>query len=229
MSYFLELRRRLIWFCGCYAVLFVFFFYWQNQLLKWLLTPVSHVLEKSSFVVATHIASPVLAPLHVASQAAFYCSLPLLWFQFWRFVRPALHLNEQRWMKWGGLISFVLGLSGVMFCFYGVLPFMFELFSRMTPSDVHYFPELSLAVTFVLEMLVLFGLAFQLPLLMLILVRVTPLTYSFFKAIRPYVIVIAFIVGMLLTPPDVMSQILLAVPLCLLYELGMLIIKKSAI
>lgn len=226
MRYLFEVRQRLIVFALFYAVFFVVFFYWQQPLLKWLLAPLSYVLEKTDFLVATQIASPVLAPLHVASEAAFYCSLPVLWVQFWCFIKPALHLQERLWVKWLGVGSVLLASCGMLFCFYAVLPFMFQLFSGMMPAEAHYFPELSAAVTFILKMLLLFAVSFQLPLVMWILTRVTPLTYASFKVGRPYVIVFAFIIGMLLTPPDVVSQILLAVPLCLLYELGLLMLLK---
>ncbi len=221
-TYLVDIRRRLMICCGCYGVLFLAFFYWQNQLLQWLLKPLLQALHATDFIVATHIASPVLAPLHVASVAAWCCCLPLLLIQIWQFIRPALYVKEQRWIKWVGSVSCILFLSGMFFCFYAVLPFMFHLFSSMTPLGVHYFPELSAAVIFTIKMLILFGMAFQLPLVTVILVRSKLMTYQTLKTMRPYVIIIAFIIGMLLTPPDVMSQILLAVPLCLLYELGML-------
>lgn len=226
MSYLLEIRQRLIVFALFYATFFVVFFYWQEPLLKWFLAPLSSVLEKTDFLVATQIASPVLAPLHVASQAAFYCSFPVLWIQCWCFIKPALHLQERVWVKWLGAGSLLLAVCGMLFCFYAVLPFLFQLFSSMTPAEAHYFPELSAAVTFILKMLLLFAISFQLPLMMWLLTRVTPLTYDSFKVGRPYFIVFAFIIGMLLTPPDVVSQILLAVPLCLLYELGLLMSLK---
>jgi sec-independent protein translocase protein TatC len=221
MDYFLEFRRRLIWYCAIYFVLFVAFFYWQNSLLTWLLQPLTAVLKSGDFLIASQIASPVLAPLHVASELAFYSSLPFGCIQFWYFIKPALHFKEQIKIRWGGAVSFFLGLCGILFCFYGVLPWMFELFAKMTPAAVRYFPEVSSAARFVLRMLTLFALAFQLPLLMLCLACSTDITYEKLKVFRPYVIVIAFVLGMLLTPPDVLSQIFLAVPLCLLYELGL--------
>lgn len=224
MLYLREIRRRLLLLCGAYGCLFVLFFYWQDHVLHLLLKPLLEVLPKQDFMVATAVASPVLAPFHVASEAAFFVCLPLLLIQFWQFLRSALHEHERRLFMGVAIGGVVLFLSGIVFCFYGVLPFMFRLFSSMTPSHVHYFPELSAVVTFSLEMLILFGLAFQLPLVGIVLVCSNAMRYETLQQMRPYVIVTAFVLGMLLTPPDVLSQIIVAMPLWLLYEFGMLVL-----
>jgi len=221
MNYLLEIRRRLIWVSGCYALFFLVFFYWQSAMLSWFLQPLQHVLKKNDFIVATQVASPVLAPLHLASNAALWCGLPFFLFHLWQFLKPALYVKESHWVKWITLTSVLLFIAGSGFCFWVVLPFMFELFVSMTPHSVHYFPELGASVLFILHMLILFGVCFQIPLISVILVRSRLITFSALKSARPYVIVVAFIIGMLLTPPDVGSQILLAVPLCLLYEAGL--------
>ncbi|MGL6030165.1 MAG: twin-arginine translocase subunit TatC, partial [Legionella sp.] len=121
------------------------------------------------------------------------------------------------------LLSMSLFVLGLLFCFYFILPFMFQFFTHALPAGVRYMPDMSYVLDFITYMLLVFGLCFQVPMLCLILVRLGWLDVATLRTIRPYVIVGAFIIGMLLTPPDVLSQILMAIPLCLLYELGIIL------
>ncbi len=224
MTYLAEIRRRLLVCLGVYGVLFCLFFCIQERLLNWLLMPLLLVLPKQNFMLATQVASPVLAPFYVASDAALLISFPIFLFQFWQFLKPALHRQERYMFKAISLVGLFLFISGFFFCFYAILPFLFQLFSSMTPTHVRYFPELSAVIQFSLNMLILFGVAFQLPLLVFVMVRFNWVSYQTVQQLRPYVIVLAFVLGMLLTPPDVLSQIVVAIPLWLLYETGVFFI-----
>ncbi|KTC91554.1 twin-arginine translocase subunit TatC [Fluoribacter dumoffii] len=222
LNHLLELRRRglqtLIWFVG----LFFIFFFWANDLFQALVSPLLHTLSGNEGLIATQVTSPVFTPLKVAADAALLLSAPIALFQFWRFISPGLYAREKTILRFALIFSLLLFSAGVLFCFYLVLPFMFHFFAHALPKGVRYMPDMAYAVDFITKMLLTFGLCFQVPLICFVLVRLQIIEVTTLKTIRPYIIVGAFIVGMLLTPPDVFSQIMLAVPLCLLYETGII-------
>lgn len=193
----------------------------QTLLLKWILYPLHQILGENHLIV-TQVAAPVITPIHLAMTAALLATWPIIFFHFWSFVKPSLYQKEKKLLKWILLSSFLLFISGALFCFFIILPFLFQLFSTITPQYIQYLPDLSSAASFILHLSATFGVCFQLPLLCVVLVKSGVTTLTTLKKLRPYVIVSSFIIGMLLTPPDVLSQIMLAVPLCLLYEAGVL-------
>ncbi|MGL5742266.1 MAG: twin-arginine translocase subunit TatC [Legionella sp.] len=223
LTHLLELRRRslhtLIWF----GTLFFLFFFFANDLFRTLMNPLLNTLSAQDGLIATQVASPVFTPLKLAADAALLLSAPFALLQFWRFISPGLYKKEQKVLRLALLLSLILFLAGVLFCFYLVLPFMFHFFAHALPKGVHYMPDIAYALDFITQMLMIFGFCFQVPLACFVLVRLNFIKVQTLKKIRPYVIVAAFIIGMLLTPPDVFSQIMLALPLCLLYELGIIL------
>ncbi|USQ13855.1 twin-arginine translocase subunit TatC [Legionella lytica] len=223
LPHLLELRRRSILILLWFAVLFTAFFFLANELFQMLVGPLLHTLSGQNDLIATQIASPVFTPLKLAADTALLLTAPYALFHLWRFVSPGLYQKEQRALRSAMVLSLLLFLTGVAFCYYLVLPFMFQFFIHALPKGVRYMPDMAYALDFITRMLLLFGLCFQVPLICLTLVRLTLLDVDTLKKIRPYVIVAAFIIGMLLTPPDVFSQIMLAVPLCLLYETGIIL------
>lgn len=224
LIHLLELRRRsihtLLWFGG----LFVLFFFGANELFQTIVSPLLHTLSTQEGLIATQITSPVLTPLKLAADAALLFSAPFALFQLWYFISPGLYKSEQKLLRIALILSLLLFVVGVLFCFYLVLPFMFRFFVHALPKGVRYMPDMAYALDFITHMLLLFGLCFQVPLMCFILVRLDIIEVATLKKIRPYVIVAAFIIGMLLTPPDVLSQIMLAIPLCILYELGIILV-----
>lgn len=223
LPHLLELRRRSILILLWFAALFAAFFFLANELFHVLVSPLLHTLSAKDDLIATQIASPVFTPLKLAADAALLLTAPYALFHLWRFVSPGLYQKEQRALRSAMILSLLLFLAGVAFCYYLVLPFMFQFFIHAMPKGVRYMPDMAYALDFITRMLLLFGLCFQVPLICLTLVRLTLIDVATLKKIRPYVIVAAFIIGMLLTPPDVFSQIMLAVPLCLLYETGIIL------
>ncbi|WP_165485102.1 twin-arginine translocase subunit TatC [Legionella rowbothamii] len=223
LPHLLELRRRSILILLWFAVLFAAFFFMANELFQVLVSPLLHTLLADNELIVTQIASPVFTPLKLAADAALLLTAPFALFHLWRFISPGLYQKEQRALRSALILSLLLFLAGVTFCYYLVLPFMFQFFIHALPKGVRYMPDMAYALDFITRMLLLFGLCFQVPLICLTLVRLTLLDVATLKKIRPYVIVGAFIIGMLLTPPDVFSQIMLAVPLCLLYETGIIL------
>lgn len=228
MLYLLELRKRLLIVGVFFLALFILVFYFSSPIFQWLVAPLQNILPAEDAMIATGVTSPILTPLALALSVAIFCTIPFALFHLWQFVAPGLYRNERRGLGWVFIASFTLFLSGVLFCYFGVLPFMFHLFSSLRPPNVRFLPDITSTVQFTIHMLTLFGLCFQLPLICVVLVRMGVLSRDALVKLRPYVIVGAFIVGMLLTPPDVLSQIMLAVPLCLLYEGGLLFLYCSS-
>lgn len=220
LSHLLELRRRTLHIILVFASLFLLFFFYANDLFHALVSPLLAALPKQDSLIATHITSPVLTPINLAADAAMLCTAPFALLQLWRFVAPGLYKQERYNLRKAIIISLLLFCFGVLFCFFLVLPFMFQFFTKAVPLGVRLMPDMAAALDFITHMLLIFGFSFQVPLLCMTLVRLEWIDLALLKKIRPYVIVAAFAIGMLLTPPDVLSQIMLAVPLCLLYELG---------
>ena len=230
ISYLLEIRQRLIKVLMLFGGLFVFFFFFSAELLHSIVKPLLTELSGKDSLIATHITSAVFIPITLAANAALLCSVPVLLYQAWRFIAPALYVRERHTFCAALTVSVLLFFLGMMFCFYLILPFMFQFFLHEAPSDVQIMPDITYTIEFITRMLLLFGLCFQVPIICVTLVALQWIDIAQLRKIRPYVIVGAFIIGMLLTPPDVFSQIILAVPLCLLYELGIwlcLFFKRS--
>jgi sec-independent protein translocase protein TatC len=219
-----ELRRRVLASMVWFILSFIGCFYYSQSLLTWLIHPVLiHLTHPGEGVISTQLIAPLLTPLQLAFDAAWCCTLPLMLFHAWRFISPGLYQQERKLFAGVLFASVLLFVSGVAFCFYGVLPNLFYLITQSRPVGVVLLPDMTTSVHFILYFLLLFGVCFQLPLLCAVLVYTRWVPVSLLKQIRPYVIVAAFIIGMLLTPPDVISQVLLALPLCVLYELGIIL------
>ncbi|ARH01445.1 twin-arginine translocase subunit TatC [Legionella micdadei] len=227
ISHLLELRRRALYVLSLFLVLFLLFFFYANSLFHALVKPLLNALPNQDPLIAIQITSPVFIPIKLAADAAMLCCAPFALLQLWRFAAPGLYKNERCSLRSMIMTSLLLFCLGVLFCFYLILPYMFQFFVKAVPAGVRLMPDMSEALDFITRMLLLFGLCFQVPLLCLTFVSLGWTDLSVLKKIRPYVIVAAFIVGMLLTPPDVVSQIMLAVPLCLLYELGLILAARK--
>jgi sec-independent protein translocase protein TatC len=222
LIHLLELRRRGLYVLLWFSSLFLLFFFMAGDLYYTLVHPLLNQLPKQQHLIATQITAPVLTPLKLAADAAVLLSAPFALYQLWRFISPGLYKREKKRLAGIISISLVLFVTGALFCFYLVLPFMFGFFIHALPKGVLLMPDITHTIEFITHMLLLFGLCFQVPILCFVLVRFRLIELSTLKNIRPYVIVSAFVLGMLLTPPDVLSQIMLAIPLCLLYETGVL-------
>jgi sec-independent protein translocase protein TatC len=223
VTHLIELRRRSLYVLSFFSALCLLFFFAAPHLFHQFIKPLLDVLPAEESLIATQLTTPLLTPLKLAVDAALLATTPFALLQLWYFVSPALYRKEREYFRWAIAGSLLLFLVGVLFCFYVVLPFMLQFFAHAIPAGVKWMPDITYTVDFITRMLLLFGLCFQVPLVCLLLVYLQWTTIETLKTIRPYVIVGAFIVGMLLTPPDVLSQIMLAVPLCLLYELGILL------
>jgi sec-independent protein translocase protein TatC len=222
LSHLLELRKRTLHVTLIFFCLFLLCFYNANELFHTLVKPLLQVLPAEDSLIATQITSPVLTPIKLAADLALLGTLPFALVQLWLFIAPGLYKQERFRLKTAIISSLLLFCSGVLFCFYLILPLMFQLFSKAVPMNVRLMPDIIYALDFITRMLLLFGLCFQVPILCVALIHLQWLDLQALKRLRPYVIVTAFILGMLLTP-DVFSQTLLALPLWLLYELGLVL------
>lgn len=220
LTYLLELRQRLLIIFAVYIGFFILCFVYRDSLYYTITKPLLLALPVTSTLIATRLISPVLIPFNLAADIALLATLPIALWQLWRFIMPALYQKERQ-LAYGLTLSSLIMLGlGMLFCFYIVLPNLFNLFVRALPANVRFMPDMGYALDFIIRMLVIFGLSFQLPLLCMLSIKLKWLTIKQLQLIRPYFIVAAFIIGMLLTPPDVLSQLMLAIPLCLLFELG---------
>lgn len=223
LHHLLELRRRALYILVFFSSVFCIFFIKAHELFYVVISPLLDMLGNGDSLIATHITSPLLTPISLSADASVLVTAPFALHQLWRFISPGLYEQEKIQLKSAILLSLILFALGLIFCFYLVLPFMFGFFVHAIPKGVHFLPDITYTIDFITRMLLVFGLCFQVPLVCVLAVRFGLLTIELLKNARPYVIVSAFIIGMILTPPDVFSQIILAVPLCLLYELGILL------
>lgn len=227
LNYLFELRRLALHVMFIFFAFFLLFFFFAKELFHGLMLPLLKALPNQDSLIATQISSAVLTPMQLAANAALLATAPFALAQLWRFIAPGLYVHERGNLAAAIFTSLLLFGLGVFFCFFLILPFMFQFFAHALPSGVRLMPDMANALDFITRMLLLFGLCFQLPLFTVLLVRLNWVQLSRLKELRPYVIVGAFIIGMLLTPPDVMSQLMLALPLCLLYELGLFLAAIS--
>lgn len=223
LNHLLELRRRILRVMAVFAALCVLFFFFASDLFHLLILPLLRVLPSQDPLIATQLITPLLTPLRLAADAAILGTAPYALLELWYFASPGLYQHERKHLSGAIIGSLVLFCLGALFCFYVILPFMLQFFAHAVPTGVRLMPDIAYAVDFITRMMLLFGLCFQVPLVCVVLIYLELITVNTLKAIRPYVIVAAFTVGMLLTPPDVLSQVMLAVPLCLLYELGIVL------
>lgn len=221
MSYWLELRRRVFYCLISLAVIFALCFFYSRPLYHVVALPLLRVLPTATSFIATQVATPLLTPLKLAWLTALLITLPIIFYHVWRFVMPALYPQEKRriWPLLGASLS--LFYSGMAFAYFVVFPLIFRFFINITPATVKLMPDMGQYLDFVWQLLWAFGLAFEVPVVIFVLITTRIVSIARLRSWRPYIIVAAFTVGMLLTPPDVISQVLLAVPLWLLYEVGL--------
>lgn len=222
LQYLVELRKRLLRCVLVVGLVFGLFTIYANQIYTVLALPLLKCLSNSHSIIATSIPGPFLVPFKSAFFAAVYITAPYWLYQIWTFISPALYHREQR-VIWPLLISSsVLFYMGTLFAYFVVLPLVFHFILQVAPASVDVRPDIEKYFSFVMHTLFVFGLAFELPIAIMLLVWSGITSIKKLMQIRPYVIIAAFVLGMLLTPPDVISQILLAIPIWLLYELGLL-------
>lgn len=226
ISHLVELRNRLV--RAAAVVLAVFLLLvavWPGPgaVYDFIARPMMIALPGDARMIATGVITPFMVPMKVTLLAAFIISLPWVLYQAWAFVAPGLYAHEKRLIAPLVISSSLLFMVGVAFCYFLVFGKVFRFIYDFAPSSITVAPDIENYLDFVMTMCLAFGITFEVPVVVVVVVRMNLMTVEKLKAIRPYVIVGAFIVAAVVTPPDVMSQLFLAVPMCLLFELGLLL------
>jgi sec-independent protein translocase protein TatC len=223
VSHLIELRDRLIRSLIAVGVCFGALALWPGPagLYDLLAAPLVAHLPQGSTMIATNVISPFLVPLKITLMAAFMLALPVVLHQVWAFVAPGLYSHEKRLVLPLVISSTVLFFIGVAFCYFFVFGQVFRFIQSFAPKSITAAPDIEAYLSFVLTMFIAFGAAFEVPIVVVVLVRIGVVSLDKLRAFRSYFIVLAFIVAAIVTPPDVISQLALAIPMVLLYEGGL--------
>jgi len=222
----IELRNTLFRSAISFVVIFVCLSFYANDIYTFFSAPLIAKLTDGNKLVSTGLTSTFLVPIKITAFISFLLSLPFIFSQFWRFISPGLYKKEKKLVLLSFISGFILFFIGMSFAYYLIFPIVFNFFILMTPSNVSLMIDISSYLDLILSLLISFGLAFEVPVIILILVTLGWVKVKNLEEMRPYMIVIAFIIGAILTPPDVISQFCLAIPLWFLYELGLLVSKQ---
>jgi sec-independent protein translocase protein TatC len=225
MSHLVELRDRLLRAIVAVVVLTLALVPWAKEIYAALARPLLAALPQGATMIATDVTGTFLVPLKVTLMAAFVVALPYVLYQMWAFVAPGLYQHEKRLAVPVIVSSFVFFLLGMAFAYFVVFPVAFGFFASYAPDGVQMMTDIDKYLSFVLTMFLAFGATFETPVVVVVLVRLGVVPLEKLKAVRSYVIVGAFVVGAIFTPPDVISQLLLAIPLWLLYEVGLFLAR----
>ena len=217
-----ELRDRLLKSVLAVLVVFIALFAFANDIYMYVSEPLRALLPEGSSMLATDVASPFLAPFKLTLVVALFLAIPYVLYQLWSFIAPGMYKNEKTLAIPLLISSVVLFYSGAAFAYYVVFPLIFGFFTTVGPGDVTIMTDISSYLNFVLKLFFAFGVAFEIPIAAVIMIRVGLTTADDLAKKRPYIVVGCFVLGMLLTPPDVISQSLLAIPMWLLFELGVI-------
>ena len=220
-DHLLELRNRLLIIISTIAICALLLTPFANNIYNFLARALLNVLPEGSSMIAVDVASPFLAPFKLILLLSIAITFPVSIYNFWAFVAPGLYKNEKKFVIPILVSSTLLFYLGIVFAYYIVFPLIFSFFTSIAPEGVQIATDISSFLNFVIKIFFAFGLAFEVPIITLIVVIFEISTVESLSKKRPYIIVSSFILGMVLTPPDVISQILLAVPIWLLFELGL--------
>ncbi len=222
VQHLVELRDKLLHSVIAILLIFIGIFPFANEVYGFIAAPIINVLPADTNIIAIGVISPFLTPLKMALIFSVYLAMPYLLFQIWSFIAPALYKHEKQMIVPLIVSSTILFYAGILFSFYVVFPVIFGFLSSVGPSIVDFTPDIQYYLDFVLKVSFAFGVAFEVPIATILLIMFNITTIEKLKNNRPYVIIGAFILGMLLTPPDIISQVLIAIPMWLLFEAGLI-------
>lgn len=225
IAHLIELRNRMLRAVIAVIVIFLSLYYFANDLYVLLSAPLRSFLPEGATMIATGVASPFLTPFKLTFIASIFIAMPIILYQAWSFVSPALFDKERKLAIPLLVSSVILFYFGMAFAYFVVFPLVFGFFTSSGPEGVAIMTDISQYLDFVLKMFFAFGFAFEIPIAIIIMVAVGVTSTASLSEKRPYLVIGCFVVGMLLTPPDVISQTLLAVPMWLLFEVGLLFAK----
>ena len=220
VTHLTELRDRLLKALLSVLVVFLCLFPFANEIYAFVSKPLRAILPAGSTMIATEVASPFLTPFKLTLFAALFVAIPYVLFQIWSFIAPGMYRQEKRLAIPLLISSVLLFYAGAAFAYFVVFPLVFAFFTSVGPTDVTIMTDINRYLDFVLKLFFAFGLAFEIPIVAVLLIWAGVSTTDSLKQKRPFIIVFCFVFGMLLTPPDVISQALLAIPMWLLFEVG---------
>lgn len=223
IAHLVELRNRILKALASVLVVFLCLVYFAQDLYKLLAQPLLDTLPENATMIATDVASPFFAPFKLTLVLSFFVAIPYVLYQVWAFVAPGLYRNEKRLIAPLLFSSTLLFYAGMAFAYFVVFPIAFAFFTSVAPEGVTVSTDISSYLNFVLKLFFAFGVSFEIPIAIILLCWTGVTDADSLRQKRPYVIVGVFVLGMLLTPPDVISQTLLAVPMWLLFEVGVII------
>ncbi len=221
ISHLIELRNRLLKAIVAVIVVFVGLIWFANDIYEFVSAPLIQRLPEGATMIATDVASPFFTPLKLTLVASIFVAVPLILYQIWAFVAPGLYKHERRLIMPLLFSSSILFYCGVAFAYFVVFPLVFGFFTAISLGGVEFATDISNYLDFVLALFMAFGIAFEVPVAIILLCWTGATDVKSLKEKRPYIVVAAFVVGMMLTPPDMISQTLLAIPMCLLFEVGL--------
>lgn len=223
ISHLVELRDRLLRALIAVGVVFICLMPWAGDIYDVLARPMMNTLPEGAHMIATGVVTPFFVPVKVAMLVAFLVALPIVLHQAWAFIAPGLYAHERRLALPLVLGTTLLFLAGMAFCYFFVFGTVFRFIAEFAPSSIVPAPDIEQYLSFVMTMFLAFGVTFEVPVAVILLVKAGVVSVARLREIRPYVIVGAFVVAAIITPPDVVSQLMLAIPMCLLYELGIML------
>ena len=227
-SHLLELRTRLIRVLICLGILSVAGIPFASQIYAFVASPLLDILPVGSSMIATQVTSPFMAPLKLVLFTALLITIPYLFYEIWMFMSPGLYKNEKSFVAPLMVSTILLFSAGVAFAYLVVLPIIFKFFIGVAPESIQVMTDINQYLSFVIKLIFAFGIAFEIPVATFLLIRTGIAKKESLIKARPYLIILFFVIGMLLTPPDIFSQLFLAIPMWILFELGLLFSKNSS-
>ena len=220
-----SLRNVLLRSLAAIALIFFILVFFRNEIFLIFANPLTEILPANSSMIATGVVSPFLTPLRLTFYVATFVAIPYLLFELWNFIAPGLYKDEKIGFFAVLFSSIVLFLVGICFAFFVIFPLIFNFFIQASPSEVLVMTDINEYIDFVVRILFVFGFAFEVPIVLMLLIWSGVTNAQLLSRARPYVIIGCFVAGMFLTPPDIFSQTLLALPVWVLYEMGLLASK----
>ena len=228
-SHLLELRSRLIRVIICLGILFIAGIPFASEIYGFVASPLLTILPEGSSMIATQVTSPFMAPIKLVLFAALLVTMPYLFYEVWMFMSPGLYKNEKSFVMPLMATTVILFTTGIAFAYFIVCPIIFKFFIASAPNSIQVMTDISQYLNFIIKLVFAFGVAFEIPIATFLLIKSSIVKKESLIKSRPYLIILFFVIGMLLTPPDIFSQLFLALPMWILFELGLLLSsdKKS--
>ena len=226
-SHLLELRSRLIRILICFGFLALVGIPFSSDIYTFAASPLLEILPSGSSMIATQVTSPLMAPLKLVFFSALLITMPYLFYEMWMFMSPGLYKKEKAFIAPLMLSTIFLFLSGVAFAYFIVCPIIFKFFIGVAPESISVMTDINQYMNFVIKLIFAFGMAFEIPVATFLLIKSEIVKKETLVKARPYLVIVFFVFGMLLTPPDIFSQLFLAIPMWVLFELGLLVSKDK--